>query len=93
MHTKNKFPKVVNEVYESIVDNIDGDDGFDILKELFQGLITKKENQIRNLNDASDKIKNNYNKSNIKDKSLKGIIEAIGIDEENLCTYCWNGKE
>ena len=26
-------------------------------------------------------------------QSLKGVIEAIGIDPENLCTYCWNGKE
>ncbi|MCM1363859.1 MAG: amidophosphoribosyltransferase [Faecalibacterium sp.] len=26
-------------------------------------------------------------------QSLKGITEAIGIGEENLCTYCWNGKE
>lgn len=26
-------------------------------------------------------------------QSLKGIIEAIGIDEDELCTYCWSGKE
>lgn len=26
-------------------------------------------------------------------QSLKGIIKAIGIDEDKLCTYCWNGKE
>lgn len=26
-------------------------------------------------------------------QSLKGIVDAIGIGEENLCTYCWNGKE
>ncbi len=26
-------------------------------------------------------------------QSLKGVIDAIGIDPENLCTYCWNGKE
>ncbi len=26
-------------------------------------------------------------------QSLKGIVEAIGIDENELCTYCWNGKE
>lgn len=95
MHTKNKFPKVVNEVYESIVDNIDGDNGFDILKNLFQGLVNKKI-QNRNLNDASDKIKNNYNKSNIKDKSLKGIIEAIvellNDNYENSLNKIENGK-
>lgn len=26
-------------------------------------------------------------------QTLEGIIDAIGIDRENLCTYCWNGKE
>lgn len=26
-------------------------------------------------------------------QSLDGVIEAIGIDPEDLCTYCWNGKE
>ena len=25
-------------------------------------------------------------------QSLEGIIEAIGIPEDELCTYCWNGK-
>ena len=26
-------------------------------------------------------------------QSLDGIIEAIGIDKDKICTYCWNGKE
>ncbi len=26
-------------------------------------------------------------------QSLEGLVEAIGLPEENLCTYCWNGKE
>mgnify|MGYP001145645956 CR=1 FL=1 len=26
-------------------------------------------------------------------QSLDGLLEAIGIDRENICTYCWNGKE
>lgn len=26
-------------------------------------------------------------------QSLSGLIEAIGIEEEKLCTYCWNKKE
>ena len=25
-------------------------------------------------------------------QSLQGLIEAIGIDPEKVCTYCWNGK-
>ena len=26
-------------------------------------------------------------------QSLDGVIKAIGLDECELCTYCWNGKE
>lgn len=26
-------------------------------------------------------------------QSIAGFIEAIGIDPECVCTYCWNGKE
>ena len=26
-------------------------------------------------------------------QSLEGVIEAIGLPPEKLCTYCWNGKE
>ncbi len=26
-------------------------------------------------------------------QSLDGLLEAIGIDRDRICTYCWNGKE
>ena len=26
-------------------------------------------------------------------QSLEGLLEAIGIDPEKICTYCWDGKE
>ena len=26
-------------------------------------------------------------------QSLEGMKEAIGIDPEKICTYCWDGKE
>ena len=26
-------------------------------------------------------------------QSLDGVLEAIGLDPEKVCTYCWNGKE
>ena len=26
-------------------------------------------------------------------QSLDGLLEAIGIDREQICTYCWTGKE
>jgi amidophosphoribosyltransferase len=26
-------------------------------------------------------------------QSLNGLLEAIGIDKNKVCTYCWTGKE
>ena len=26
-------------------------------------------------------------------QSLEGLLEAIGLDRNKVCTYCWNGKE
>ena len=26
-------------------------------------------------------------------QSLEGVLAAIGIDRDKVCTYCWNGKE
>ena len=26
-------------------------------------------------------------------QSLDGMLEAIGLDRDHVCTYCWNGKE
>ena len=26
-------------------------------------------------------------------QTLQGIVDSIGIDEDCLCTYCWNGRE
>lgn len=26
-------------------------------------------------------------------QDIEGVLEAIGLDEDSVCTYCWNGKE
>ncbi|MBQ2001198.1 MAG: amidophosphoribosyltransferase [Clostridia bacterium] len=33
-----------------------------------------------------------FNFASLEYQSLEGVIKAIGIDRESLCTYCWNGK-
>ena len=29
----------------------------------------------------------------LKYNRLDDMIEALGIDKEELCTYCWDGRE
>ena len=31
--------------------------------------------------------------SSLDFQTLDGLVEAIGVDRDCLCTYCWNGKE
>jgi amidophosphoribosyltransferase len=38
-------------------------------------------------------IKKKLNFSTLKFQNIHDMIEAIGIGKENICTYCWNGKE
>jgi amidophosphoribosyltransferase len=26
-------------------------------------------------------------------QSLEGLLEAIGLPREKICTYCWDGRE
>ena len=26
-------------------------------------------------------------------QTMQGLLEAIGIDKDKVCTYCWTGKE
>lgn len=33
------------------------------------------------------------NFASLEFQTLEGVIQAIGLDECQLCTYCWNGKE
>ena len=65
---------------------LEGEDGFNYLEEYSDGSTTRG----KNLRKA---ICKKLNFATLDFQSLKGLIESIGIGEENLCTYCWNGKE
>ena len=40
-----------------------------------------------------DKICEKLNFTSLRFHRLDDMLESVGIDPENLCTYCWNGKE
>jgi amidophosphoribosyltransferase len=40
-----------------------------------------------------ESIKKKLNFSTLKFQNINDMRDAIGIGNENLCTYCWNGKE
>lgn len=40
-----------------------------------------------------DCICKRLNFSSLKYQNLHDMLDAIGIGQDNICTYCWNGKE
>lgn len=38
-------------------------------------------------------IKTKLNFTSLKYLTLDGMLDAIGIDKDKICTYCWSGKE
>lgn len=44
-------------------------------------------------NDMVACISKRLNFSTLKYQNLHDMLDAIGIDKDSICTYCWNGKE
>ena len=40
-----------------------------------------------------EEIRKELNFTTLQFNRLDDMLESIGIPKENLCTYCWNGKE
>ena len=64
----------------------EGEEGFNHLEE-YADSNTERGKALRRI------ICEKMNFASLEFQSLDGIIEAIGIDREKLCTYCWDGKE
>ncbi len=69
-----------------VILELEGEEGFNHIEE-YTDSSTKRGQELRK------KIAEKFNFASLEFQSLEGIIKAIGIDECDLCTYCWNGKE
>ena len=65
---------------------LEGEEGFRHLDE-YSDSSTERGKKMRKA------ISEKFNFASLEFQSLKGLVEAVGLDEEQLCTYCWNGKE
>ncbi|MGI6279297.1 MAG: amidophosphoribosyltransferase [Acutalibacteraceae bacterium] len=68
-----------------VIMELEGEEGFKHLDEYSDGS-TERGKKLRKA------ICEKFNFASLEFQTLKGVIEAIGIDESKLCTYCWNGK-
>lgn len=69
-----------------VIMELEGEEGFNHIEEYSNGE-TERGKALRKA------ICDKFNFASLEFQSLEGIIEAIGLDECELCTYCWNGKE
>lgn len=68
-----------------VILELEGEEGFKHIEEYSDGS-TERGKSLRKA------ICDKFSFSSLDFQSLKGVIEAIGLPEDRLCTYCWNGK-
>ncbi|MCH5189175.1 MAG: amidophosphoribosyltransferase [Oscillospiraceae bacterium] len=69
-----------------VIVELEGEDGFNYIDE-YADSSTERGKKLR------ANICEKLHLASLEFQSLEGIIKAIGLDPEELCTYCWNGKE
>ena len=69
-----------------VIMELEGEAGFSHLDEYSDGTSERGKNLRR-------AIAEKFHFASLEFQSLDGVIEAIGLDPCELCTYCWNGKE
>ena len=69
-----------------VIMELEGEEGFKYIDEYSDGR-TERGKRLRKA--ICDKL----GFASLEFQTLEGIIKAIGINECDLCTYCWNGKE
>ena len=80
--TKNEMELIARQV----IMELEGEDGINYIDEYLNSS-TERGKKFR------ETICNKLNFASLEFQSVEGIVEAIGLDPECLCTYCWNGKE
>ena len=69
-----------------VILELEGEEGFKYIAE-YSDSSTERGKNLRKA--IADKFKF----ASLEFQSLDGIVKAIGLPKEKLCTYCWDGKE
>lgn len=69
-----------------VIKDLEGEEGYAHIDEYCDS----KTERGQNLRKA---IAKQLNFDSLEFQTIEGIIEAIGLPEDELCTYCWNGKD
>ena len=73
-------------IARSTIVELEGTEGFDYIDEYIDSS-TERGKKLRSA--ICDKL----HFTSLEFQSIDGIIKAIGLPADKICTYCWNGKE
>ncbi len=69
-----------------VIHELEGEDGVKYMAEYSDGT-TERGKKLRQV------ICERFKFASLEFQSVEGIIEAIGLPADQICTYCWTGKE
>lgn len=69
-----------------VILELEGEEGFKHIEE-YSDSSSERGKKLRKA------IAEKFNFASLEFQTLEGIVEAIGLDKNDLCTYCWDGKE
>ena len=73
-------------IARKVINELEGEEGFKYIAEYSDGTTERGKNLRR-------AICERFKFASLEFQSVEGIIKAIGLPEDQICTYCWNGKE
>lgn len=73
-------------IARKVIYDLEGEEGEKYIEE-YSDANTERGKKLRDI------ICQQLNLASLEFQSLEGLIQAIGLPEECLCTYCWSGKD
>lgn len=73
-------------ITRSVIQEMEGDKGFEAIDEYCDARSKRYEKMV-------DRICRRMKMKTLRYQTLQGMLEAIGIDPDCICTYCWDGRE
>lgn len=73
-------------ITRTTIRELEGEEGLNYIEE-YMDATTERGKKMRQA------ICDKFHFSSLEYQSLEGLVEAIGLPECDLCTYCWSGKE
>ena len=73
-------------ISRSVIQELEGEEGFRHLEEYCDARTGRYDRMVEG-------VCRRMRVTTLRYQTLKGMLDAIGIDPDKVCTYCWTGRE